>query len=291
MKTVRIIPGLLFLVIAFACLASACFASADTPSGVRHGTIAVVYYTSSKIVIAGDSRATEMGFAPNDMECKIAALGSEIIFVSTGIAGYDSGDPRFPIPSWRSSDEAHKAYERLTAGGRRPSVADVANEWSRAMVRNETQLYGIVGERLLDAANDGVLTQAMFGGVGEDGTLQMVSADIVLQEDESDKSHPIDMDMGVMLPQDSLGVIGEGAIFKEFFEAETDRAKKEAAQWEKDSAKFPEDDRIFFKMIRLIDLTSAYDEMGVVGGPIDAVELDLGKGIRWRQRKANCPAS
>jgi hypothetical protein len=286
----KILQGSLALLILIAGAGSAAPAQA-TDARVSHGTIAVVYYTSSKIVIAADSRGTEMGLAPNDMECKIAALGSDIIFVSTGIGGFDSGDPRFPTRGWRSTDEAHKAYERLSAGGRHPSVADVANEWSRVMVRNETQLYGLIGEMLIEAANDGVLTQAMFGGVGEDGSLEMVSSDIVLQGDDNDKLHPIDADMGVMLPQDSLGVIGEGAIFKEFFEAGTDRAKREAAQWEKDSMKIPADDRTLFKMIRLIDLTAAYDQMGVVGGPIDVVELDLGKGIRWHQRKSICPAN
>jgi hypothetical protein len=41
--------------------------------------------------------------------------------------------------------------------------------------------------------------------------------------------------------------------------------------------------------IRIVDLTIAYDPKGVVGGKIDAIELRKDGGIRWLQRKDNCP--
>lgn len=44
------------------------------------------------------------------------------------------------------------------------------------------------------------------------------------------------------------------------------------------------------RIIRLVDLTVAYDErIGTVGGPIDALELFPNGGLRWIQRKQNCP--
>ena len=75
-----------------------------------------------------------MDNAQNDVECKIAALGKNMIFVSTGVGGYDSGDPRSPVPSWRSADEARRVYDRLSNNGaHHPSVAEVAREWSRRL--------------------------------------------------------------------------------------------------------------------------------------------------------------
>ena len=263
-------------------------APVSAPAQVTRGTIGVIYYTGTKIIMAADSRSTDMNDAQNDAECKIAALGRNMIFISTGVGGYDSGDPRSPVPSWRSADEARRIYDRLSdKGAHQPSVAEVAREWSTAMIRNEGLLYDHFGQDLLDAATDGILTQAMFGGASADGSLTLVSTDIVI---EPDASPPIRAEIGMEVPQDSVGVIGEGAVFGEFFEPSSDRAKKEAAQWEKDSVGIAEEDKTLFKMIRLIDLSIAYDQTGALGGPIDAIQLERGKEVRWRQRKAACPA-
>jgi len=263
-------------------------AAVSASAQITTGTIGVIYYTNDKIIMAADSRGTSSDGTRTDAECKIAALGNDMIFVSTGVGGYDSGDPRSPTRSWRNADEAHRVYERLSAGGsRHPSVAEVASEWSNIIVRNEMFLYERIPQQVLDAATDSVLTEAMFGGTADDGSLLVISTDIVVHPDASP---PITAEIGMELPPGSVGVIGKKEIFSEFFQVASDRAKAEAARWEKESARFPTDDREFFRMLRLIDLTITYDQSGEVGGAIDAVELGLGKGIRWRQRKAVCPA-
>jgi hypothetical protein len=262
-------------------------AAVSAPAQVTRGTVGVIYYTNTEIIMAADSRSTDMYDDTLKDECKIAALGRNMIFVSTGVSGYDSGDPRFQGANWRSAGEAHRIFDRLSAGGsHRPTVVEVAGEWSRAMVRNETLLYGRLGDELLEAASDGILTQAMFGGAADDGSLTLISVNIMIQPDDSPA---IRAEIGMELPPDSWGVIGEGAIFTEFFQGASERAKKEAAQWEEDSADMSMEDQILFRMIRYIDLTIAYDQSGAVGGPIDAVQLEQGKEIRWRQRKAACP--
>ena len=261
-------------------------AAGSASAQITTGTVGVIYYTNDKIIMAADSRGTSSDGTRTDAECKIAALGNDMIFVSTGVGGYDSGDPRSPTRSWRNADEAHRVYDRLSAGGRHPSVAEVASEWSNIIVRNETFLYERIPQQVLDAATDGVLTEAMFGSTADDGSLTLISTDIVVH---AGGSPPVTAEIGMELPPGSVGVIGKKDIFSEFFQATSERAKAEAARWEVESASFPPEDSELFRMIRLIDLTITYDQSGEVGGPIDALELEHGKGIRWRQRKAICP--
>ncbi len=61
-------------------------------SQLVHGTIAVVYYTPEKLVIAADSRGQLAGIngtVHEDDECKVGALGDKIVFVASGNVGYD----------------------------------------------------------------------------------------------------------------------------------------------------------------------------------------------------------
>jgi hypothetical protein len=61
---------------------------------VRHGTIAVVHYTSDKIIIAVDSRAAYVGGGPGRKPqgslCKLAAFNRKLLFVNTGITCFDT---------------------------------------------------------------------------------------------------------------------------------------------------------------------------------------------------------
>ena len=48
-------------------------------------------------------------------------------------------------------------------------------------------------------------------------------------------------------------------------------------------------DRSLLEVIRLVDLTIAYDGSGSVGGPIDALQLAPDGRIKWFQKKNDCP--
>ena len=62
-----------------------------------HGTIAVVRYDSTRVIVAADSRhklVKGVDTFQNDLACKIAALGEHVVFVAAGLDGYDNQGPR-----------------------------------------------------------------------------------------------------------------------------------------------------------------------------------------------------
>jgi hypothetical protein len=88
-------------------------------SQIDSGTIAVMYYTPEKIIIAADSREKVVGndgrTTHRDDECKLSSLGNKIAFVASGFSGYDKKGPGDKLSTWRASAEAHQAYSDVLA--------------------------------------------------------------------------------------------------------------------------------------------------------------------------------
>ena len=79
-----------------------------------HGTIAVVRYDLNRIIIAADSRhnlGMGVGASQNDTACKIAALGKHLVFVASGLTGYDNAGPRDRMDTWRATEDARRVYD------------------------------------------------------------------------------------------------------------------------------------------------------------------------------------
>lgn len=261
-------------------------------SQIKKGTIGVVYYTEDKIVMAADSRGTHSNKPPDDKQCKIAALGEQIIFVNSGFLGVEPSGPFDVVKRWQSIEEAHTAYDRMkTVYPNQTIAAQVASEWARATADNLNLLYAVNPKMILDRADpNGRLTSAFFGETTESGHLTLHFVTIVVRPGSFpavnfDPPRPITRD------KCSPCAIGKGEILVEFTQKSSVRARQEAKHWTEDLKQFKTEDRDILWVIRLVDLTIAYDKSGTVGGKIDTLELRRGEGIRWYQRKPKCPAS
>ncbi len=100
----------------FCILLALAAASPHVGAQERHGTIAVVRYDPTRVIVAADSRhnlGQGVSASQNDLACKVATLGEHVVFVAAGLVGYDNNGPRDRLQTWRAADEARHAYADL----------------------------------------------------------------------------------------------------------------------------------------------------------------------------------
>lgn len=250
---------------------------------VRKGSIGIIYYSTDKIIIAADSKGSLVNQPPVYTECKVSALGQHIIFFSANLTAWGGGGPF----DWNSTEEAHRAYERLEPTHENQGLAaHVAVEWASAVTEDIRRIYVSNPQAIINTAENGVLTDALFGE--SEGThLTLFWERIVVNQ-----SSITPIAATPLTPINPVGFVAAGKreIFDEFTSLTSPRAKREAKEWAKKSLRIRPEDRDLMKAIRLADLTVAYDQSGTVGGNIDALELRRGGEVRWKQRKDSCPA-
>src|SRR6185437_3083824 len=85
------------------CLASAKKEAAARANEIAHGTVIVIFFSETKVILAADSRVTYSGAAATheDRQCKVADLGHETIFSASGFTRYkfdqDARMPKFDV--------------------------------------------------------------------------------------------------------------------------------------------------------------------------------------------------
>jgi hypothetical protein len=253
----------------------------------------VFQLVNHKFIVAADSRAIFKG-QPNEHYCKIAAFRGQFVFAVSGGPSYTPGDALLdPAPAWDAIKEADAAL--LMNSSSQPlgfltsnldtatRVNAIADTWVRSMTLNWQLLYGLHPDIVKRFAEDehGVLTIGIFAfAVG--GTVSLTTRQIrfingIIQSDAPNivecSEHPC-----------ASGMTG---IAAEYIFATSERAKNE--NWTASPEVLHWMGADMAHIIRIADLTVAYDKSGMVGGPIDALELAYDGSFRWIQRKDECP--
>jgi hypothetical protein len=258
---------------------------------IRRGSVGVVYYTDEKIVMAADSRGTyaNADLPADDTVCKIAAPHEAILSVYAGASDYQSAKPFDLAPSWSANDEIHEAYDAasLRYSKKRDRLEATASEWARSMI-SQFEIINL-GHPFVVAEvarkQNGLLGEAMFGGVDDDGKLLLLMSMITVDPNIIAALPKAEID--VIACPNSFCSVGRGEIKKEFVNLESERAKQEAKNWIPPKGSKPEDLDIL-RTMRLVELTIQYHDDDV-GGPIDAVQMDKYGAVRWFARKPDCP--
>jgi hypothetical protein len=258
----------------------------------EHGTIAVIYFSNdnaNKIVMAADSREIfGKDRPPDDKSCKIAAPHGKLLFVSSGLGGYNNGGFTDPVQTWWNADEIRSAYDiisnqQTTARGR---LVGSAHEWGKLVSGHLQSLFRWHPEMVLaDAAKNenGGLTKGFIGGLDDDGRLLLLRVVVSLHGDV------VSYQVNSTGCPDSLCPLGDRVdtgVAQEFINKSTPRAKREAAQWKPPSTAKPEEYDIL-KTIRIAEMVVRYGS-SEVGGKVDAVEMDKTGNVRWFAIKNNC---
>jgi hypothetical protein len=253
---------------------------------VHKGSIAIIYLSEDKIIMAADSKGNLPNKPPVYNECKVSALGKHMVFLSVNLTAWEESAPG-GVPSWNSTEEAHRAYERLEPISQNEGfVIQLANEWAKAVADDIRTDYRYDPPAIASTAENGVLTDALFGE-SRNNRIRLFWERITFHPFSLE---PIQVETLTEFPQMGFTAAGKRDIFDEFTNLASPRAKREAEEWAKKSLRIRPEDRDLMKAIRLADLTVLYDQSGTVGGKIDALELRRGGEVRWKQRKDVCPA-
>lgn len=239
------------------------------------GTIIVFDLTPDGFFVAADSRSTFQNAPPEDFHCKLAAINQNTVFAVAASAAYpaDASDLMRPWDAIREARNAADSAAPAAYGEGHDVVTSIADEWAKSMRLKWESLQLFHPDKLRGAEQrgKGILTRGIFASA-KDGSVSLTMRVIESNNGTITSDTP-------PIPC-TLCATGELDIFNEFAARVTARSKSSDG----DLPTAP-----MLKVIRLVDLTIAYDVTGNVGGRIDALSLSPDGHITWFQKKNDCP--
>lgn len=257
--------------------------SLTTEAQTQSGTIVYTQWSQDEIVIAADSR-TVQGNSYSDTACKIAALGNEIVFGSSG--HMVSFGPNGTL-KWSGPTIANQEFLRLAT--KDASLKSLAEAWGRA-VKVELEKDG--PRAFTDLGKDRILGIGFFAGFEKNGTLS-AAAEIIVAEPSPDGHYRI-----VLYPRVPASgyTLGYAEVISEMSAHQT----PEALQWISQLRRAVEtaSNPLVEGTVEIVQLTidhlpkTRIDVNAVpfseVGPPIAALRLHRGHEVEWIKR-GKCP--
>jgi hypothetical protein len=260
---------------------------------LEHGSVLIVAYSPSEIVMAADSRVINVQTGQfRDDYCKLAAPQGRILFGGTGllesIGGFDS------------VGLVRRLVSHMTPNGGGGFVQQVATRWVNAMEQNYAKLPAhLVSQFLQENGGTRALDCTMFAGVDPGGGLSLVRAGVYYgglpggRETLQGRIATIPLQS----PQrNSLRFAGCGNIniLESLLARKTEWAKATVQHWNDLTG-----DVEGQAAMQVVQLTIAREEPQAyggkevvpVGGPVDAAEIRPNSSVRWLRRKPDCAAN
>src|ERR1035437_1107224 len=135
------------------------------------GSIVVVAWSQKEVVIAADSRGT-IGNSYHDTECKVRALGDNLIFAATGRSrlGMD--------PGWDIYALAENQFDSLVRKGTSDRLAEkLATVWGEG-VKKEFERIGVES---VDGIDTGYIATGMFADFEKNGELLIYISEVTFK--------------------------------------------------------------------------------------------------------------
>jgi hypothetical protein len=242
------------------------------------GTVVVIGKSQSKIVVAADSRATDIETRQySDHFCKIRGLDKHSVFVAAGYLVH--------APLWDGFLEATNSFNDANSHGSLDVLNAAATIWGNRMAAKVNNALAIDFAGSTAALEDNLFFSGSFLGY-ENGVAAFDQ--VIVGFDPSTKQANRTLDFEPMYVPMHWGAMGRSETANEVLIDKTDFAKSEQAKWNIEQKKTPVENRDVRWAIRLVELTEKYNpKKEDVGGPVDAVQITP-KGVQWVQRKPEC---
>lgn len=271
-------------------------------SQVNIGTTLVVGYSKDKVIMAADSRVTHLDGRVEDDQCKIVALGKKLLFGGVGIEGFRSRTP--VLHSWEGVAEARQAFanEKVRKSG---SVELMSAYWARSINSYLEEQIAHNPEVIVHSieAYGSVLVYGIFAGKDSNGRLVcllvMASCDNKLPQFpctadliRTNRARLAVQKIDFPVPQTKVKfeAFGVSSTFLKFEDAPQNLSADDLRIWNSIPLRKAIKDPDAQRAVKFVDLTIAYDPLKQgVGGDVDVVELTT-CGVKWLNRKQNCPA-
>ena len=258
---------------------------------VKAGTIIVFQLTQDEFVIAADSRTVFDDRPPDDTRCKIRALDRQFVVAVSAVPIYVPGlNDVFPVPAWNSTEEAKTIGQRFISGlpeGSTETVNAIADAWAVDVQSKWIGLNTFYPDRVRTVAGreGGILTNGLFA-FAQNGQISVAAGLITLGSSGIQYSR-----VGLPSCMTEPCATGKTQVAGEFIRVTSERARQEKAHFTASAKLLARASAATIRVVRLADLTIAYDNSGTVHEPIDGLELFNDGSIRWFSRKDDCPAN
>jgi hypothetical protein len=247
------------------------------------GTVVVFVLSENEITVAAESRAVQSDTGkPDDTSCKIRAFGDQFFFSMAGPSGHKQDAAG---PGWSAYRDARSAWRKAGKLGMVSSAQgltnDVAERWAVFMEGrlNERKVIKEIRHTLWG----NTVASGLFGGTNRAGEIAVTRTDIFVDLPLFDRKGIVKLwhDKVERQKLRDGGALGLGEIAAEYVQrtTETTRQNRNLSPGEQDA-------EIARKLVELSITMHPRREM--LGGKIDELRLDRGKGITWLKLKQNC---
>lgn len=268
------LPAILFLVLAS--VLSAKFERQSTT-----GTVVVIGWSQTEIVIAVDSRGFDDKDKYRDDICKIVRLDDHSVFTAAGNIIH----ARAGRALWNAQTEASNAFQEAQRSAGPRLLKSAAKDWGDHMVAGINQALTVDPSGSLLMLENNIFLTGVFIGF-ENGSTAMYQVEIVFDPATRQARQNFYTERHRHTVQ--FAALGRNEIVTEVVADKTHFARAEQRKWAAAERNIPLRDRDARWAIRLVQLTMEYDpKKADVGGPIDALEITR-RGIRWLERKPGC---
>jgi hypothetical protein len=257
------------------CMGIACLAA----RAQGRGTIVVFERTDHALFVAADSQINFEHAAPRFDQCKVGTLDQDSIFAMSGATSYYPDGVKDRVATWDSLEQARLAAADTRRGPRAQDAAAavdaIAENWAARIEAHWNTLTLSHPERVQWAVEQegGRLANAIFA-VGRGGKIAVSLRSVVF---EAGAAHVVPLSPESLCQPGLPCGTGQTKVFYEFTRKTSLRSQRE-----------PKQPSPMLEVIRLVDLSLAYDTTGTIGGQIDALELDDSGQVSWYQHKENC---
>jgi hypothetical protein len=258
-----------------------CSVGAQYGSQSTTGTVVVIGWSRTKIVIAVDSRGFDDQEKYRDDICKVVRLDEHSVFTAAGNIIH----ARNGRALWNAQKEAIHAFQEAQSTGTQRLLKAAARNWGEHMVGaiNQALKEDPAGSQLMLDKN--IFLTGVFLGF-ENGSTAMYQVEIALDPRTQQAKENFYTEHHTTTIE--VGALGRNQIVNEVVADKTHFARTERRKWAAAERSIPIKDRDVRWAIRLVQLTMEYHpQRADVGGPIDALEITH-RGIRWVERKPGC---
>jgi len=258
--------------------------------GISHGTVIVIFFSETKVILAADSRVTYSGATAmhEDRQCKVADLGHKTIFSASGFTKYkfeqDARMPQFEV--YREAKGAALSVPS-DAPDRTKSSAEIWARRVKSALNTGLRLHPKAVMSLMHGRST-QLAGAIFAGQSKKG-LSVYYVAIRCKCDTENKYASIQISelrsVNDGVPAATIGTAETMDLFSEVAEMTTPRGIAERDAWVAADSK---PDRDVYVTIRTGEFILRNSKDNTVAGPINAIELSAEGGVRWVKREKNC---
>lgn len=250
-------------------------------AGICHASVVVFAFGTRTVIIAGDSRETYSDGTFRDTACKLGSYGDNVVFTHVGITSFGVTDfmaeARRAIADSVAVESAQSIAQRAAIRWKERAASILRKEGARELLKMSKQNGNPQLAAFLFAS-----AEQTTGNISlwyATVTLGKIQDGVPVLETKAEE-------YGVDDPSRfKLRALGHEQIFWEYGAGKTARAKGWREELEKSPS--PPERKLEETVMRLVELTIAYDAVGV-GGAVDGLRLDVGKGVQWLQRKPAC---